>query len=270
MNDQQRLSGYIDVAREAIDDFVALLETIPDEAWSIQTDLPGWDVKAVASHVAHLESVLAGIPEADVEVGEAEHMTAVTAAYTERGVVARRDHAPSDIIAEIRAASTIRFVALEADPPSDGNVTPETGIPVSWTWNTLLRNRPLDVWMHEQDIRRAVGFPGGMDSAAATHSADYFAEGLGFVVAKRAAAPTGTTVVLEVEGSAPFAVTVTEQRRGEALAVAPELPTVRLALGRESFIVLAGGRRPPEAGTIVVEGDEELAGRILANLTTTS
>ena len=37
---------------------------------------------------------------------------------------------------------------------------------VPWNWRTLLRNRPLDVWMHEQDVRRAVGRPGGMDTVA--------------------------------------------------------------------------------------------------------
>ena len=45
--------------------------------------------------------------------------------------------------------------------------------------------------MHEQDVRRAVGRPGGLDTAPAQHTADYLLEGMGMVLAKRAAAPPG-------------------------------------------------------------------------------
>ena len=72
----------------------------------------------------------------------------------------------------------------------------------------LLRNRPLDVWMHEQDVRRAVGRPGGLDTEPARHTAEYLAESLGFVLAKKVGAEPGTTLVLEMEGSEPFAFTV--------------------------------------------------------------
>ena len=54
----------------AINDFTGLLEQIPAEQWSTPTDLEGWDVHAVASHIAHLEAILAGGSEETVEVGE--------------------------------------------------------------------------------------------------------------------------------------------------------------------------------------------------------
>ncbi len=60
---QERLSGYLEVWWQAVNDFTAVLEELPVEQWSTPTDLPGWDVHAVAAHVAHLESVLAGGPE---------------------------------------------------------------------------------------------------------------------------------------------------------------------------------------------------------------
>ena len=76
--------------------------------------------------------------------------------------------APDAIINEIREAATTRHTALLADPPTDGDGASPTPIfgGVPWNWRTLLRNRPLDVWMHEQDVRRAVGRPGGMDTRA--------------------------------------------------------------------------------------------------------
>src|SRR3954451_25319101 len=218
MSDQHRLSEYVDVWWQAVNDFTELLEELDEDDWAAPTDLPGWDVRAVASHVAHLESVLAGSPEETAEVGEPDHVTGPMGLYTEVGVVNRRDASPDAIINELRSAATARHTRLLADPPTDPDGRPEPifgGMP--WSWGTLLRNRPLDVWMHEQDVRRAVDRPGGMDSAAARHAADYLAESFGFVLAKRAGAEPGTTAVLELEGSDPFAFCVNDIRRGERL-----------------------------------------------------
>ena len=142
--------------------------------------------------------------------------------YTEQGVVSRRDRSPAELVAEIRDATRTRHERLLADPPTDGTARPTPifgGVP--WDWNTLLRNRPLDVWMHEQDIRRAVDRPGGMDSPAAAHVADYLAESLGYVLAKRAGAPPGTTLVLAVEGHAPRRSPSTRRARGCRSARSP-------------------------------------------------
>jgi uncharacterized protein (TIGR03083 family) len=190
--------------------------------------------------------------------------------YTEQGVVARSQHSPDDLINEIREAATRRHTALVADPPTDGSARPEPIFGgVGWDWNTLLRNRPLDVWMHEQDVRRAIGRPGGMDSPAAQHTADYLSESLGMVVAKRVGAPPDTTVVLDLEGSDPVAFGVNESGRGEQLPVPPDEPTVRLSMDRESFILLAGGRRAPDPGAIRIDGDDQLGQRIVDTLAVT-
>ena len=270
MSDQERLAGYVEVWWQAIHDFTALLEEVPAEEWSTPTDLAGWDVRAVVAHTAHLEGILSGAPEETVEIGDAPHARGLMGLYTEQGVVARRDRTPDELINEIRAAATSRHTALLADPPTDGSAKPTTIFGgIGWDWNTLLRNRPLDVWMHEQDVRRAVGRPGGMDSPAAVHSADYLAESLGFVLAKRVGAEPGTTVVLEVEGHEPKAFEVTEERRGRPRAPVPADPPGRGAPAPGSVIVLAGGRRTPEEGAVVVTGDAALGQQVLDTLAVT-
>jgi hypothetical protein len=108
-----------------------------------------------------------------------------------------------------------------------------------------------------------------MDSPAARHTADYLAESLGLVVAKRVGADPGTTVVLEIAGSEPVAFTVNDQRRGERLDAIPTHPTGGLALDREAFILLAGGRRNPEPGSITITGDTALGQRIVDTLAVT-
>ena len=270
MTDQELLSGYVEVWWQAINDFTDLLEELDEADWATPTDLPGWDVKAVASHIAHLESILAGGDEETADVGEPAHVSGLMGLYTEIGVINRRDASHDAIINEIRSATTARHTHLVTDPPTDADAVPEQIFGgVGWTWRTLLRNRPLDVWMHEQDVRRAVGRPGGMDSVAARHTAEYLAESLGYVVAKRVGAPAGTTVVLEMEDSTPYAFAVNDAGRGERLATAPEAPTVTLRMDREAFIRLAGGRCEAEPGTVSVAGDEAVGSQILASLATT-
>ena len=269
MSDQAELAGYVDLWWQAVNDFTGLLEELPEEAWSTPTDLAGWDVRACAAHTAHLESVLAGNPEETADVGEPPHVTGFMGLYTEIGVVNRRESSPDAIINEIREVTTQRHTALLADPPTDGDAKAEPifgGVP--WTWRTLLRNRPLDVWMHEQDVRRAVGRPGNLDSAPARHTAEYLAESLGYVLGKKVGAPAGTSLVLDMEGSAPRAFEIDDNGRGRPVDPSAE-PTVTLRMDRESFIRLAGGRCAAEPGKVTVEGDQGLGERVLTSLATT-
>jgi uncharacterized protein (TIGR03083 family) len=263
--DRERLAGYVDVWWQAVRDFTDLLERLPADQWAVPTDLPGWDVHDIAAHTAHLEAVLAGAPEETIELEPPAHAKGLMGLYTEQGVVARRGRAPEELIREIRDSATVRRNALVADPPTDGSARPDRifgGVP--WDWSRLLRNRPLDVWMHEQDVRRAVGLPGGMSSPAAVHTVDYLAESLPLVVAKRAGAPAGTTVELLVSGSRPVVAVVGDDGRGRLLPEGAESPTVRISTDRETYIVLAGGRRPPAPSAVALEGDAELGSRILA------
>lgn len=270
MSDSELLAGYVDAWWSSVQDLLALLEGLGPDDWATPTDLAGWDVKAVASHTAHLESLLAGGPDEQAEVGDLPHITGPMGQFTEIGVVTRRGADPAMIVDELRTRTAARRATLVAEPPEDATA-PAPGIfgMIGWSTRTLLRNRPLDVWMHEQDIRRAVGRPGGMDTAGAQHTADYLAETFGFVVGKRVAPPVGTTAVLAVEGSDPIAVEIGEDGRGRTLASLPAQPTVRLDMDRESFIVLAGGRRAAAPGAVRIAGDQDLGQRIVSRLATT-
>ncbi len=270
MSDQELLAGYVDTWWTSVGDLVTLLEDLGPDDWAMPTDLAGWDVKAVVSHTAHLESILAGGPDETAEIADAPHITGPMSQFTEIGVVTRRDREPASIIEELRSTTTARHDRLVADLPSDP-AAPADGLfgLIGWNQRTLLRNRPLDIWMHEQDIRRAVGRPGGMDSAGAQHTADYLSETFGFIVGKRVAPPAGTTAVLAVAGSPTVAVEVGDDGRGRRLDAVPDAPTVRIDTDRESFIVLAGGRRAAEPGSVVVSGDQELGRRIVERLATT-
>jgi len=272
-SEQSRLTEYVDTWKRAADDVVLLLSGLSEEEWSRPTDLPGWDVRAVAAHLAHLESELAGVEQERVEVPELEHITAPSATYTEAGRIARESLSNPEIVEELVAAVDSRSAQLRGDPPTDGSaLAPITPAGLSWDWETLLRNRVVDVWMHEQDIRRAVGRPGGMTSPAAAHTVLVLSTGFPFVVGKRVAPPVGTTVVLDVTGVHPvhLLVEVNEQGRAVPSTDAPQDPTVVLQMNIESLVILCGGRRPADQVHVTVTGDQELGRRILRSMAVTS
>jgi uncharacterized protein (TIGR03083 family) len=229
-------------------------------------------VKGVACHLAHLESDLAGVKQKRVEVPQGEHLTAPTSVFTEMGLVARADLTPAEVVDELEECARARHEALLADPPTDGKADPpRTPGRIGWNWETLLSNRVVDVWMHEQDVRRAVGRPGGFDTPGAAHTVAMFTRSFPYAVGKKVAPPAGTTVVLDVTGVSPVhvAVEVDESGRASVLTADPGSPTVSLRMDVESFVVLAGGRRPVDSVDVQVSGDEELGRRVLAALAVT-
>jgi uncharacterized protein (TIGR03083 family) len=271
-SDRERLSGYVECWRTAADDVIALLRSLDDDDWSRPTDLPGWDVRAVACHLAHLESDLAGIKQKRVEMPQGDHLTAPSSVFTELGLVARADAARAEILTELAECVQIRHQKLLAEPPTDGKADPpRTPGRIGWNWETLLDSRVVDVWMHEQDIRRAVARPGGFDSAAAAHTISVLARSFPYVVGKLVAPPPGTTVALDVTGASPvhLAVKVDESGRARALTSTTGTPTVRLRMDVETFVILAGGRRPIEDVPVELTGDEALGRQIAAAMALT-
>ena len=109
--------------------------------------------------------------------------------------------------------------------------------------------------------------PGNLDSAAAIHTADYLMESLPYVVGKRAQAPVGHRRT--PRGGRPRAGDRRRRARtGAVVAPRPTTasPTVTLAMDRETFVVLAGGRRPAAAADVRLTGDTELGERVVASL----
>jgi uncharacterized protein (TIGR03083 family) len=270
-DDRDRLWAYVETWKRSADDVVELLQSLSPGDFGLPTDLPGWDVRAVAAHLAHLESELAGNPQERVQVPELTHVRSPMSSYTERGPLARAGWPPDRIVAELASSVATRHAELAADPPTDGTAAPpRTPGGIGWDWQTLLRNRCLDVWMHEQDVRRAVGRPGHLDTPGARHTVGVFAAALPYVVGKRVSPPAGTTVVWEVTGPVEgrFAVAMGEGGRGAAVAP-PAEPDVRLRMDTEAFVVLGGGRRPSGDVDVDVAGDEELAARVLEAMAVT-
>lgn len=261
----------VETWRTACDDFLVLARDLDEaEEAHLPTDLPGWDVRANLAHTAHLEAVVAGAPEDTVEVPPVEHVRGPMGLYTEQGVLARRGRSLAALADELEQAVTTRYDALLAQAPSDAAApAPRTPGGAGWTVGVLLRNRPFDVWLHDQDVRRATGRPGGYDSPAAAHTLEVLGQGLPFVVGKRVGPPPGTTVRVELTDAAgSWTATVGED--GRATPGDPDAPaSATLLLAAEDLVVLGAGRRGPERTGARVEGDQDLGRRVLASMAVT-
>lgn len=256
------IDTFIAAWRTSIDDLVALLEQLEPEEWDRPSVLPGWRVRDVAAHVAHLESVLAGHdrgPELDTEAG-AEAF--VASDYTQLGVAARADHEPSQIIDEIRRAAGARMEQLREAPPADGR-PPVTPGGVDWTWEVLLRNRVVDVWTHEQDIRLSVDRPGSEATPGAHITVIGLSMAMPFVLGRKVGAPSGVSARWVLTGPVETTVTALVGDDGRARPAEVENPDVTLTMSSPVFAQLATGRRGPGEVLVDVEGGAELAAQLL-------
>jgi hypothetical protein len=135
-----------------------------------------------------------------------------------------------------------------------------------------MRVRIFDCWMHEHDIRHAVGRPptdadlAGLDSRLAL---DEMTASMPFVVAKKGQAPAGARVQIILTG--PVAREIRVAVDGRAALVEDfggAQPTVGITLDGLQFSRLAGGR-PLMAGRtdgIDYAGDTAAGARIIENL----
>ena len=138
-------------------------------------------------------------------------------------------------------------------------------------YGRFMQIRVFDCWMHEQDIRSALDLPGHDAGVAVEVSLDEMTTAMGFVVGKRAGAPSGSSVRFDLTGPSGRTIDVAV---GERASVVPQLdgsPTVTLTMPVVSFSRIAGGRLDADQhrSTAVVAGDRELGAAVLANLSYT-
>ena len=165
---------------------------------------------------------------------------------------------------EVTAARRAALAAMTDEELSGVTPSPIGNVPYA----TFMDVRVMDCWVHEQDIRRAVGRPGHLDGPAADAAIRRFCSSLGFVVGKRAGAPEGSTVVFELTG--PLARTVAIGVVDGRAQVVPEPSgaAVRMEMDAETFACLVAGRWSADRAKVAITGDDELGRRVVASMAT--
>ncbi|WP_405012366.1 maleylpyruvate isomerase family mycothiol-dependent enzyme [Kitasatospora sp. NBC_01539] len=276
MTDNQTVQAYTDAWTQSIESVAELLAPLPTDSWNRPTDCPGWSVRDVVSHIIAVESELLGDPRPIHSLPrDLRHVTSEFARYIELPVDKRRCHTPVEITSELEYTVIRRSRALRnaRQEPQDLVRWPAGPLSRDIPYTELLRNRAFDVWVHEQDLRRALRVPGNLDSPGALVARDLLVQALPKVVAKLAGAPAGSTVVLDVTGPVEFLRTVRVDAMGQGSVDASVglAPDVQLHLDWETYVRLACGRVRPEtaAAGIRVDGDTELAARVIAHFAVT-
>jgi uncharacterized protein (TIGR03083 family) len=247
----------IDAFGQTSQSMIALGGDLGVADWDRGTECPGWSVQDQYSHILGFERWLLG------EVTDGERRTTANTALDVEGF---RSRTPGDILADLRGVIERRLTALRSGAVELAEVV-DTPFGRPMPYGDFLQHRAFDVWMHEQDVRRAVGRPGNLDGPAAERTALILGGALPFVVGKRAAAEPGQTVVVETPERS-WRVEVGDDRRAYLADGAGE-PAVRLRMDWQTFIRLGGGRVRGGDADVEVLGDEDLARRVLAAMAIT-
>jgi uncharacterized protein (TIGR03083 family) len=267
MSDDRALVDTLARAWWGIHDLCA---DLTEADWAAPTDCPGWSVKDHLSHIAGTEARLLGRPVPAHTPADSPHVHNEIGAWNEIDVDWRRPRSGPEVLAEFDEVTTERSRQLRSYTAEDFDRN-------SWTpagpgkVRDFLAIRILDIWVHDQDIRRALGRPGHRHGPVVERTMGRLFAGMPYVVGKRVAPPDGTTVTFEVAGPAgrTYAVVV-EAGRAKPLPEPPPTPSALLSMDQDVFVQLACGRGDAkellDTGAVRLEGDEALGRAVIVNM----
>jgi uncharacterized protein (TIGR03083 family) len=247
-----------------------LCSTFTETEWKTPTDCPKWSVQDHVSHIIGTESRLLGRQPPDHTPQDMSHVKNDIGRSNEVWVDFRRSWPGSKVLEEFREVTGERLRVLRG--MSSDDFSQETQTPIGpGTVRDFMQIRIFDCWVHEQDIRRAVGRPGELEGLTAEHAVGRIAMAMPFVVGKKARATDGSTVVFEVTGAAGRRLSIgVEGGRAKPLDTPPATPTVRLTMDVETFNCLGCGRWEPtkvlESGKVQIDGDRTFGEAIVKQM----
>ncbi len=245
-------------------------ESLDESEWGRPTEVPGWTVQDNLAHITAFEWVLLGRtapehrPPADLP-----HVKNAIGETNEVFVDSRRSRTGAEVLAEFEEVTTARVAQLRAFGPDDFGADSWTPVGPG-TVRDLLPFRVFDSWVHEQDMRRAVGRPGDLDSAVAAVALERIVTTMPFVVGKRAGVPDGSTVHFGLSGPIERTFTVGVEGRARLLDELDGPPTTTIATDTETFARLACGRIDPAealaSDAVHLGGDVALGRQVVEHL----
>lgn len=297
----QELVDLIEGYRQAMRSLIDLGRSCPEGKADATTPCPGWSIKDQFAHIAALEAYFDGGDYPVIELPEQEHLRSDFAVWLEYGVQARRHLTLPEIVDELETLSFNRLATLgNPDLTLESMALGPMGKEI--TLADLMERRLVDIWVHEQDVREALGRIGNLDSPAAAVFISRIVTAVPVVLRKRLDLPAGTTVILESTGPVTARVGVRMGRDSENQVVAHSLftgsteadeneptdadepvgtgepstgtsedagSTVTITMTTDALTRRAAGRRSTQDTTYKVHGDEDTARAVLDALVIT-
>ncbi len=267
------VEAYAQTVRSVID----LARTLRPGDAERPTDCPGWTVADQVAHVVGGEAMAAGEDDPDIDVSDLGHVRHAFGARHEKAVEARRGRHLDEVVEELeeRLEERLAFYRSEGTEVD----TPVLGPFGATTVGDLLALRTFDIWVHEQDIREALGRPGGLDTPAAALSVSRVFAAVPRIVARTAQVPAGHAIVLDLTGPTVGRVGArVEEQDGRPVGIPlfaggqeehPDVVTTSLTMSTRVAMRLAAGRGERADLHVVVQGDEQVAARVLDALAMT-
>lgn len=262
---QQRTVDALRSVWESVGELAASLE---ERQWAAPSPLPGWDVRANIAHIVGTEEFLLGqSPTVEIDADAVAHVHNPIGAMNESWVATHARDTPGELLDRFRAVTAARLEILGAMPAEEWNRVGFTPAGED-VYGRFMQIRVFDCWMHEQDIRAALRYPGHESGPAVEVSLDEMAVAMGFVVGKRAGAPDGSSVTFDLTGGTSRRIHVRVDGRAAVVPALAEPATTTLTMPVISFSRFAGGRADAvdHADRVTISGDPELGERVLAGL----
>jgi uncharacterized protein (TIGR03083 family) len=259
----------VDLLRGEFAAIADLCSALTTERWDVPTCLPGWTVHDVLSHIIGTESMLTGEEVPSADVSHLDHMRNPIAESNEIWVESMRSSSGPEALARFRSVTDRRLEALDAMSQADFDAPSWTPAGRDETYGRFMRIRHYDCFMHEHDIRGAIGEPPRTDVADLRSALDEVETGLGYIVGRRAAVPDGSRVRIDLTGPLTRTFLVAVDGRAAVVDAFDGPPTVTVAMPVSLFLRLTGGRddgRAPESEGLVITGDQRLGNQLVANL----
>jgi len=255
-----------DALRETWSTIARTLRDRDERVFDALTPCPGWTVRDVVSHLVGVELYARGerIPEVTGDIPAYVHNA--VGQVNEAFVASRRHLRGSEVLAEFIAVTTATLQRLEQ--LSDGeweyvDWSPEGERSVA----SAYERRIVDSWIHLQDIRDALLEPADDHGLGEEVTLNRFEATMGYVWAKRAAAPEGALLQLNIRGRTARTVRLrVVNARGVPAEPSTETPTLEMTTAAPLFWRRCAGRINAEAflraSATDVRGDTRLAQRL--------
>ncbi|MEV1290092.1 maleylpyruvate isomerase family mycothiol-dependent enzyme [Micromonospora sp. NPDC049679] len=248
---------------------LALLAGLDAAAWDRPTVCPGWTVHDLVAHLAHdYVRRLSGTRDRHASAGLAsgEDLPTFLARVNDDFVTATRGLSTRvliDLLAHLGPQLDALWSGLDLDGIGEDSVwwaSPNVPAPV---WLDVAREY-TEFWVHQQQIRDALGRPGADQPELQGPVIDTFLRALPHTLREHPA-PAGTALTVHVYGEAGGAWTVTRDPDGWSLRHGSTARINRIGIGPDTLWRLATRGITPEAAraVVTVEGDEALAGAAL-------
>jgi uncharacterized protein (TIGR03083 family) len=228
--------------------FYGLLDTLGDADWA-RPALRGLDVQGLAGHLIGVEEDMHRCLAGDATVAEADHVES-----TQRAAARQAGRPPAMTRAEWRRAAGHTLNLVRAD----GNLGREVavhGMRVPLT--TLLVVRAFELWVHDNDIRKAAGLPPSVPDPSTLRLMTELAARLLPQAAARTGpgTPTRLHLVLTGPGGGTWDLTLAGSH--------PSPPAVTIVTDAVGFCHLAGNRATPAELDLHITGDRDRAATVL-------